>query len=237
MTTVKQSLESILNQIDNRYEVVVVDNKSTDGSRSILREYARDGKIRLFEKKCSRGRGRQIAFEKSMGQYVISNLDLDDIFKPKLLELVDLYHARSEGNLLRATMDEDPARWAQTVTIAPRDLLLLLGGWPNLQLFEDWYLWARAGKLNRFSWTVFPLAINDTSHPERKTPRGKLMFRYFRYRESMRLGWPISFSKGEKVWVAQRVAKALAQLSLPFLESYRGTVDLLFQPFDPSFKV
>lgn len=237
MTTVKQSLDSILNQINESYEIVVVDNKSTDGSLRILRDYAREGKIKLFEKKCSRGKGRQIAFEKSIGNYVISNLDLDDIFKPKLLELVDIYHSRCEGNLLRATMDEDPTRWAQTVTIAPRDLLFLLGGWPNLQLFEDWYLWARAAKLNKFSWTVFPLAMNETFHPERKTPRGKLMFRYHRYRESMRLGWTISFSKGEKVWMAQRVTKALAQMSLLFLESYKGTVDLLFQPFDPSFRV
>lgn len=235
--TVRQSLESILNQIDDRFEVVVVDNVSVDGSRQILNEYAKAGRIRLLERKCSRGLGRQTALENSSGKYVIANLDMDDSFSPKLNDLIELYHAKSEGNLLRATKDEDPDRWSQNVTIAPRELLLKLGGWPDLQLFEDWYLWARAASAKRYSWTVFPLATNETIHPERNSSSGKLKFRYLRYREAMRLGRTITFTKGEKVSIWQRFAKTIARISLPFMESYKGQVDLDFRPFDSSFHV
>lgn len=235
--TIRQSLESILGQIDRQFEVVVVDNMSNDGSREILNEYASRGKIKLLEKKCTRGLGRQTALENSSGTYIIANLDMDDIFSPKLHELLDLYHSRCEGNLLRATVDEDPDRWAQNVTIAPRDLLLKIGGWPDLQLFEDWYLWARAARVMKYSWTAFPLAINETAHPERVSSTGKIKFRYLRYREAMRLGRTISFSKGENVSIAQRTAKFLAWISLPFKKSYKGQVDLNFKPFDRSFQI
>ena len=235
--TIRQSLESILNQIDNQFEIVVVDSLSTDGSREILGEYAKGGRVKLLEKRCSRGRGRQTALENSSGDYIIANLDMDDVFDSKLRELLDFYHVKCEGNLLRATKDDDPDRWAQNVTIAPRKLLIELGGWPDLQLFEDWYLWARAARARKYSWTVFPLAINETAHPERNSSAGKIKFRYLRYREAMRLGRTISFSEGEKVSMAQRVAKTIALLSLPFKKSYKGQVDLSFRPFDSSFHV
>ena len=235
-STVRQSLDSILNQIDERFEVVVVDSLSTDGSREILNGYARDGKMKLIEKKCSRGLGRQIAFENSSGTYVIANLDMDDVFGPKLNDVIEIYHSKCEGKLVRVAKTADTNQWAQNVTIAPRTLLSEIGGWPDLQLYEDWYLWARAAKVNKYSWTVFPLAINETVHPERGTSEGKMKFRYLRYREWMRLGRTI-FTKGEKVSMTQRIAKILAQISLPFYKSYKGQVDLNFSSFDSSFYV
>lgn len=216
---------------------MIVDSLSTDGSREILDQYAKAGLVKLLGKKCSRGRGRQAALEYSSGNYIIANLDMDDIFNAKLCELLDFYHLKCEGNLLRATKDDDPDRWAQNVTIAPRKLLFELGGWPDLQLFEDWYLWARAAKERKYSWTVFPLATNETAHPERNSSAGKIRFRYLRYREAMRLGRTISFSKGEKVSMAQRAAKTIALISLPFKKSYKDQVDLSFRPFDSSFHV
>ena len=214
-----------------------MDSLSTDGSREILDEYAKGGKIKLIEKKCFRGLGRQIAFENSSGTYVIANLDMDDVFRPKLDDLIEMYHEKCEGNLLRGAKNTDVDQWTQNVTMAPRTLLLEIGGWPDLQLYEDWYLWARAAKVNKYSWTVFPLAINETDHPERNTSSGKIKFRYLRYRESMRLGRDISFSKGENVSMAQRIAKLLAQISLPFYKTYKGQVDLNFQPFSASYHV
>jgi glycosyltransferase involved in cell wall biosynthesis len=38
-SSTKQSLESILTQLDKRFEIIVVDNRSTDGSLEILKEY------------------------------------------------------------------------------------------------------------------------------------------------------------------------------------------------------
>jgi glycosyltransferase involved in cell wall biosynthesis len=236
-STVRQSLESILNQIDDRFEVVVVDSLSTDGSKEILKEFADAGKIKLIAKKCSRGLGRQIAFENSTGSYIIANLDMDDIFGPKLNDLIVFYHKKCEGKLLRVAKTYDTNQWEQNVTIAPRALLSEIGGWPDLQLFEDWYVWASAAKLNKYSWTVSPLAINETTHPERNTSGGKFKFRYLRYRELMRLGRSISFAKGEKVNMAQRLAKLLALISQHFYKSYKNKVDLNFTSFESSFYI
>lgn len=90
--TIKLSLESILSQIDNDFEVIVVDNKSKDISEKIPKEFESQGKIKFISIKCSRGQGRQIAFENSKGEVLITNRDMDTIFKPKLKEELKLFH-------------------------------------------------------------------------------------------------------------------------------------------------
>jgi glycosyltransferase involved in cell wall biosynthesis len=146
--TVKQSLESLLNQIDERFEVVVVDNFSSDGSWEILQKYASLGTILLFRAKCSRGRGRQLAFEYSSGDYVISGIDLDVIFKPTLLRVIDHYHEACEGLL----MGGGPV-------MAPREIIEGLGGWPDVQWGEDKYLWRKAADLGLATWVDRTYAI------------------------------------------------------------------------------
>src|SRR5437870_11443577 len=56
--TLRQSVESILNQIDSSFEIVVVYNKSTDGSQLVLREHSDSGKLKLISARCSRGEGQ-----------------------------------------------------------------------------------------------------------------------------------------------------------------------------------
>ena len=96
-------MDSLLSQTDESFEVVVADQKSTDGSRRILQEYADSGKIRLFDMQVrNRGLGREFAFENSRGRYIISGMDTDDIAIPgRLRILLDFYHSKCEGNLLR----------------------------------------------------------------------------------------------------------------------------------------
>lgn len=45
---VEESINAILSQIDQNFEVVVVDNCSKDGSLEILERYQKEGLIRLF---------------------------------------------------------------------------------------------------------------------------------------------------------------------------------------------
>lgn len=133
--TIRDSLNSILNQIDDRFEVIVVDNYSTDGSREILEDYARQGKIKLILKKCTRGRGRQIAFEHSCGEYIISGLDMDDVFYPVLKEILETYHSKYEG-CLGLTKGQISPRWVAEKV-----------GWKDLQYREDIDYIRRASKL------------------------------------------------------------------------------------------
>ena len=138
--TIRESLDSILGQIDGRFEVVVVDNLSKDGSREILRDYATRGSIRLIEERCSRGRGRQIGFEASSGDYIISGVDLDDVFRPVLVRLLDAYRRFFDGKCLFMSGKRE------AITIVPRALAERVGGWRDVPAGEDLDFWARAAK-------------------------------------------------------------------------------------------
>jgi glycosyltransferase involved in cell wall biosynthesis len=231
---IRKALDSIFNQIDERFEVVLVDNLSTDGSRSILYEFQKAGKIQLIERRCSRGKGRQIAFENSSGEYVIANLDMDDVFRHRLIELLERYHFLTEGDMLWAQSTDIGGFWGgQSTTIAPRILLSNLGGWRDLQFCEDWELASRAAKSKRYHWTKFNLLESVNLHLDRQNVPEKLRFRYGRYRDLMSIGRNI-FSEGENVNLYQRVIAWAAKLSLPFHTSYFDSFNRTFDPYDKS---
>jgi glycosyltransferase involved in cell wall biosynthesis len=145
--SVRQSLESILTQVDDRFEIVVVDNCSKDGSLEILREYDRK-QIRLIVTKCSRGLGRQIAFENSRGKYIIGQMDMDDVFKPFLNKLLQIYHDNFEGYMLATS---------EVIMIAPRELINTLGGYKDLNYLEETDLYARAAQIGSFRFYRFKI--------------------------------------------------------------------------------
>jgi len=214
--TVASSIESILAQIDDRFEIVLVDSLSTDGSRQTLGEFANRGSIRLIEKACSRGKGRQIAVEASRGEYIISGLDMDEIFEPKILPLLDFYHKKCEGKLLRG-------KWQGTMVV-PRKLVFDLGGWRNLQYSENWDLQKRAAARDLYRWTIFLLTKGDENpHPERHTRRGRTKYRYITYRENLRVGHRL-FQPNERVGMQKRLTALAAMVTFPFYGSYRGGI-------------
>jgi glycosyltransferase involved in cell wall biosynthesis len=233
-STLPRALESVLCQIDHRFEVIVVDSLSTDGSREILENYAQGGKIRLFEKKSSRGDGRQLAFENSHGRYIVSNLDMDDVFKPILGDLLAFYHDACEGKMLLAI--SEPGVWTQNVTIAPSSLISEVGGWRDIHVGEDWDLWSRAAKLGKYAWTCFALSEVAGKHPERERFWGKTKYRYIRYRDLMILGRRV-FDSGEHVSWAQRGAWLTARALLPFHRSYAHSFNKTFDPYDRKYFV
>jgi glycosyltransferase involved in cell wall biosynthesis len=230
---IRDSLDSILGQINDDFEVVVVDSASTDGTLEVLQEYAESGKIKLIVRKCTRGEGRQIAFENSSGKYIISNLDADDIIAPRIKELVDFYHRRCDGNLLLVVSDLYE-RGAQNVTVAPRSLISQIGGWRNLLYSEDWDLWSRAAKAGKYRFTAFNLIERRGIHPERQKLLKKLKLRMDQYVDRYRLGRRV-LSEGEQVNVAQRLAQLAARFLTLFMKSYKDDFNARFEPYDSSY--
>jgi glycosyltransferase involved in cell wall biosynthesis len=98
VNTVEDSLNSILQQIDDQYEVIVVDAKSTDGSLEILQEFNERGDIRLIvEEGCKIGEGWNIGVEAAKGQYVMPKLDMDDRYYDGVIpDFVGLFHQLEE---------------------------------------------------------------------------------------------------------------------------------------------
>ena len=232
--TLNDSLTSILDQIDGSFEVVVVDNFSNDGSEKVLKDFQEREKIRLITRKCSRGQGRQIALENSLGEYIISHIDMDDVYAQRLMELIIFYHAKCQGNVMVAV--RSPADWTQNVTIGPKDLITKIGGWRDLQWGDDWDLWSRAALSSNYSWTVFPMSERHRDRRSRSGVSRKLRFRFRRYRDGMSLGRDV-FKEEEEVSLSQKIIESVAKLSLSIYPSSLRELNRNFKAADPAYLV
>ncbi len=86
---IRTCLDSILNQTFGDFEVVCVDDGSTDKSLAILREYeAKDGRIKVYtEENLGSGVARNYGISMAKGEYLVF-IDPDDWVEPDYLETV-----------------------------------------------------------------------------------------------------------------------------------------------------
>jgi len=85
---IKQTIQSVLSQTYENWELIVVDDCSTDNSVEIIKEFAvNNSKIRLLEFQINKGaaEARNAAISMAKGEF-IAFLDSDDIWKPFKLE-------------------------------------------------------------------------------------------------------------------------------------------------------
>ncbi len=85
---IRATLQSVLNQSYQNWEMILVDDASTDLTVSIIEEFAqKDTRIKLFKLAENSGNGfaRNVALEKAAGKY-IAYLDADDLWFPLKLE-------------------------------------------------------------------------------------------------------------------------------------------------------
>jgi glycosyltransferase involved in cell wall biosynthesis len=233
---VGRSLETILGQVDACFEIVLVDNYSNDGSYDFLKEYGQSGRIKLLRARSTRGRGRQIAFENSLGEYIIANLDMDDVFKPRLSELLTKYHAVAEGKLLSVWSVNRRGFWGGgSVVIAPRELIQRLGGWNNLQIFEDWELCARAARAGVYSWGEFDFVDEINAHAERgETIGGRLRWKFVALRDNLRVGRPLQRGNASPTWKQKLFKILVGPLIHRLYGSYADPFNLTWNKSDPS---
>lgn len=82
---IKRTIDSVLNQTYNDFEIIVIDDGSTDNSKKILDEYK--DKVRYFYQNNSGvSSARNNAIKLSSGKY-IALLDQDDLWYPQKLEI------------------------------------------------------------------------------------------------------------------------------------------------------
>ena len=86
---IAQAMDSVLAQTFENWEMLVVDDCSTDASAAIIQEYARqDSRIRYYRTDSPSGSPsipRNIGLEHARGEY-IAFLDSDDLWLPEKLE-------------------------------------------------------------------------------------------------------------------------------------------------------
>jgi hypothetical protein len=139
--TLKKSLRSILDQIDERFEVVVIDGGSDDDSVRILRDLSMEyGALRVvrLDSDPSRhlGADRQRSIEEARGDYVLPQLDADDRYLPILSDFVELYQQ------LSSEIDSFFYLSGKGLNIGPRELLVDVP-YRNIRSGEDRDLWRR----------------------------------------------------------------------------------------------
>jgi glycosyltransferase involved in cell wall biosynthesis len=85
---IRETLQSVLNQSYQNWEMILADDASNDHTISIIEEFAaKDSRIKVFKLPENRGNGfaRNAALEKASGKY-IAYLDADDLWFPEKLE-------------------------------------------------------------------------------------------------------------------------------------------------------
>ncbi|WP_417237415.1 glycosyltransferase family 2 protein [Bizionia paragorgiae] len=86
----REALDSVLAQIYQDWECIVVDDNSTDNTKEIVQEYSKkDSRFRYFERPLQMPKGanacRNYGFEQSRGEY-IQWFDSDDLMHPEKLK-------------------------------------------------------------------------------------------------------------------------------------------------------
>ncbi len=95
-------LNSVLNQTINNYEVIIVNDASTDSSTQIVREFAEKyEQFKLIDLKENIGvaRSRKLAIEAAKGEY-LAFLDSDDSFEPNYLEKMYSTMIKNDADLV-----------------------------------------------------------------------------------------------------------------------------------------
>ena len=85
---INDTLDSVLGQTFNDFEIICVNDGSSDNSLKILKQYAnKDQRIKVFDQANSGvSKTRNYAFEHANGKYIYY-LDSDDVIHPQLLEI------------------------------------------------------------------------------------------------------------------------------------------------------
>lgn len=88
---IERTVESVLRQSYTHYELIVVDDGSTDGTFEVLSSYAAEGKLELLHHPGRANRGQSASLNLGLsvatGEYV-GLLDSDDMYGPDKLEIM-----------------------------------------------------------------------------------------------------------------------------------------------------
>ena len=97
----REFFDSVLNQTFSDFELIMVDDGSTDGSLEICREYAeKDNRIKvLTQKNQGAGPARNKGIENSAGDYLLF-FDSDDWVDAHILETLDRVLSKNDTDLL-----------------------------------------------------------------------------------------------------------------------------------------
>ncbi len=194
--TIELSINSLMGQLDDRYEVVIVDDGSSDDSVKVierLREKYPTLRLVALERDQNRKLGltRNISIQEARGEFVLLHLDCDDVFGPYINDFVEVFHR------LERCMGRQVLVSGKHINMANREFLLSHGPYLNMYRGEDRNLWSRMTaieayipldhidfitRLPKTNTVRFKKTIKDTyDHMKNDFRGGTSLWRYFGY--------------------------------------------------------
>ncbi|WP_436917399.1 glycosyltransferase family 2 protein [Acinetobacter schindleri] len=189
----KRAIQSVQNQTYKNFEIIIVDDNSSDGTQEFLEKIARkDSRIRHFLKDKNSGAciSRNIAINMAKGEF-ITGLDDDDYFLPQRLELfIDYWMNKKRANsiaLFTSNIKSHKNNKLKKDNLFSKKYFkkgdLLFANYIGNQIFtetktlrqvcgfdesfcmwQDLELWYRVGDLGNFEHIDTPTYFFDTSH-------------------------------------------------------------------------
>src|ERR1035441_9144803 len=185
-TYIAEAIESVLAQTCTDFELIIVDDGSSDQTVEIARRYTTDQRVRLFVNETNLGQfqNRNRAAKLAQGKY-LKYLDSDDMLYPHCLEVMthqmEMFPQAGLGFANQPRED-----WAYPVALGPRDSYRLhflgrggLGNGPTFAMVRRDIFWEAGGfPIARLSSDVeFSLAV-AREHEILFTIKGLVFYRY-----------------------------------------------------------
>jgi glycosyltransferase involved in cell wall biosynthesis len=184
---ITRTIDSVLSQTYTNFELLIVDDGSSDNSINIARSY-KDIRIRIIKQE-NRGvsNARNNGIINSQSEWV-AFLDADDEYEPSFLENVvnfiqkydrfalvfvgtNYYLGSKNNNVIRTDLKSGVYDYFQlftnqkspnnsSTTVVKRDAFLCVGGFPEgITQFEDWITWFKLACVGNFGYIETPLGI------------------------------------------------------------------------------
>jgi glycosyltransferase involved in cell wall biosynthesis len=102
---IKRCIDSVLNQTYKNFELIIIDDMSTDNSPDIIREYCSDTRVKFIELSQKRYNGgtRNVGIDLASGDYILF-LDCDDyVYSNKALEELNNFIMQNKTDLVRVS--------------------------------------------------------------------------------------------------------------------------------------
>ena len=177
---IKKSIDSVLNQKFRDFEIIIIDDGSTDNSKEIIESYRNNPKVTIvYQENKGLNVTNNIAIKLSNGKYIM-RLDADDYINENLLLILseklesddslalvfpDYYLVDEAENIIaeekrhdfeNVTMFDQPAHGA--CTMIRKDILLELDGYSEEFTRQDGYeLWVKVIKNKKVANVDLPL--------------------------------------------------------------------------------
>jgi glycosyltransferase involved in cell wall biosynthesis len=147
--TLDRALRSVLLQIDDDYEVLIVDDGSSDNSIDVLDDLTKEfGLLRVIslarDRKRKLGETRNISVREARGEYVILHVDADDLWDPYIKDFVAVFHK------LEQCIGRDVLVSGQQINMARKSFLLQHGPYRNTHRAQDRDMWMRLAAVDAY---------------------------------------------------------------------------------------